>query len=90
MADTVPPRGWLLRIWDDEAVVFDAASGDTHYLRPLTLALLETCRADPGLDAATIAARAAASLGIDASPDFLDEAQDGLDSLRRIGLLQTP
>lgn len=90
MANVAPPRDWLLRVWDDEAVAFDAASGDTHYLRPLTRVLFETCQAEPGLDAGVIAARAAAALGADLSPDFLNAVDDGLDSLRRIGLLQTP
>ncbi|MFP5382054.1 MAG: HPr-rel-A system PqqD family peptide chaperone [Gammaproteobacteria bacterium] len=90
MISAVPPRGWLLRTWEDEAVAFDAASGDTHYLRPLTLALYETCRAQPGLDANTIAARTATSLNVDVTPDFLSAVREGLDGLRRIGLLQTP
>lgn len=90
MTDAVPPWGWLLKTWDDEAVVFDAASGDTHFLRPLTLVLYEICRACPGLDTDAIAARAAASLGVDVTPAFLDGVRDGLDSLRRIGLLQAP
>jgi len=90
MANTAPPRDWLLRVWGDEAVAFDAASGDTHYLRPLTRVLFETCQAEPGLDAGVIAARTAAALGADLSPDFLNAVNDGLDSLRRIGLLQTP
>ena len=90
MADSIPPRDWLLRVWDDEAVAFDVASGDTHYLQPLTRALFQTCQADPGLDAATIAARTATALGVALSADFLNAVDDGLDSLRRIGLLQAP
>lgn len=90
MSSAAPPPGWLLRTWEDEAVAFDAASGDTHYLRPLTLALYEACRAEPGLDADTIAARAAASLDVDVTPDFLSAVREGLDGLRRIGLLHTP
>ena len=90
MTSAVPPRGWLLRTWEGEAVAFDAASGDTHYLRPLTLALYETCGAQPGPDIDTIATRAAASLGVDVTPDFLSAVREGLDGLRRIGLLQTP
>ena len=90
MANTAPPRDWLLRVWGDEAVAFDAASGDTHYLRPLTRVLFETCQAEPGLDAGVIAARTAASFGVDASPEFLDAVHEGIESLQRIGLLQTP
>lgn len=90
MADAVPPRGWLLRTWDDEAVAFDAASGDTHYLRPLTRTLFEACQTDPGLDLAVLATRAAASFGVDTSPEFLDAVREGIESLQRIGLLQTP
>jgi PqqD family protein of HPr-rel-A system len=33
-----------LKQYDSEAVVFDTASGDTHYLAPLALALFKLCR----------------------------------------------
>jgi len=33
-----------IKIFDSEAVVFDTDSGDTHYLPPLALALLQTYR----------------------------------------------
>ncbi|MDP1533826.1 MAG: hypothetical protein Q8L92_09635 [Rubrivivax sp.] len=39
LAATAPSR--LLKCWGDEAVVYDAASGDTHYLKPLTLTLYQ-------------------------------------------------
>lgn len=37
----------LLKSWGGEAVIYDAASGDTHYLKPITLALYQTCRNHP-------------------------------------------
>ena len=36
-----------LKQYDSEAVVFDSASGDTHYLAPLALTLLRLSREGP-------------------------------------------
>lgn len=90
MTAAPPPRGWLLQTWGEEAVAYDAASGDTHYLSPFTRALFETCRDHPGLTAAGIAARLA-SLDPGLPVDELNAAVDaGLASLSRIGLLHAP
>lgn len=90
MPHTAPPHDWLLRVWGDEAVAFDVASGDTHYLPPLALVLFETCRAGPGLDPPAIAARAAAAFGVEPAAEFLATVHEGLAGLHRIGLLATP
>jgi PqqD family protein of HPr-rel-A system len=90
MTTTPLPGGWLLRVWDDEAVAFDIASGDTHYLRPQTLALYQFCRTHPGLVAEEIAHAFALDSGATEDAGFVAEVHDGLDSLHRIGLLHTP
>lgn len=41
---------FTLVAFEDEAVVFDAASGDTHYLAPLSLALLRILQESPLID----------------------------------------
>lgn len=90
MTHIAPPHGWLVRVWGDEAVAFDIASGDTHYLPPLTRILLEACRADSGNDPTTLGACAAATLGVEPTPQFLAAVHESLASLQRIGLLQAP
>lgn len=79
----------LLKSWGDEAVVYDAASGDTHYLKPLTLALYQTCRDHPGFTSAELAAALATRLNVTITPKFMELADDTLDSLRKIGLLES-
>ncbi|NDP46947.1 MAG: HPr-rel-A system PqqD family peptide chaperone [Sulfuriferula multivorans] len=77
----------LLKSWGDEAVIFDTASGDTHYLKPLTLALYQTCRQHPGLTSDEIAATLATDLNVSHSEQFRELVDETLDTLRRIGLL---
>lgn len=90
MTAAAPPRGWLLQIWGDEAVAFDAASGDTHYLAPFTRRLYETCRDHPGLTASTLADLLADQLAATPDAAFLNAVDEGLASLHRIGLLRAP
>jgi PqqD family protein of HPr-rel-A system len=79
----------LLKSWGDEAVVYDTASGDTHYLKPITLALYQTCHDHPGYTSTEIAETLAAHLGVEKTPQFIELTHDTLGSLRRIGLLES-
>jgi PqqD family protein of HPr-rel-A system len=87
LASSLPSR--LLKSWGDEAVVFDAASGDTHYLKPLTLALYQTCRDHPGFTSAELTAALAARLNVPNTPQLMELTDDTLNSLRKIGLLES-
>jgi len=89
MTHASPRPARLLKSWGDEAVIYDAASGDTHYLKPLTLALYQTCRDHPGFTSAEIAAALAARLNVTSSPQFMELTDDTLNSLRKIGLLES-
>jgi PqqD family protein of HPr-rel-A system len=89
MTHASPRPARLLKSWADEAVIYDAASGDTHYLKPLTLALYQTCRDHPGFTSAEIAAALAARLNVTNSPQFMELTDDTLNSLRKIGLLES-
>lgn len=80
---------WLFKSWGDEAVLFNSASGDTHYLKPLTLALYQTCRAHPGYTSTEIASALATRLGVADTTGFQELADDALNSLHRIGLLES-
>lgn len=86
---TSAPPSRLLKIWGDEAVVYDTASGDTHYLNPLTLALYQICREPAGCPAASLADGLAAHFGATATPQLQELAEEALHSLRRIGLLDS-
>lgn len=89
MTRASPPSSRLLKSWGDEAVIYDAASGDTHYLKPLTLALYQTCRDHPGFTAAELAATLAARLNVPNTPQLMELTDDTLNSLRKIGLLES-
>jgi PqqD family protein of HPr-rel-A system len=86
LATSHPSR--LLKSWGDEAVIYDTASGDTHYLKPLTLALYLTCRDHPGYTSAELAAALATRLGMAETPQLHEQTVDTLASLRKIGLLE--
>ena len=86
-ASSHPPR--LLKSWGDEAVAYDTASGDTHYLNPLTLALYQTCRDHPGYTSAELAAALATRVGLADTPQLRELTDDTLASLRKIGLLES-
>lgn len=90
MSAAAPPRGWLLQTWGEEAVAFDNASGDTHYLAPFTHLLYETCRDHPGLTAAQITDLLRPQLADTPDADFHTAVDEGLASLYRIGLLHAP
>ena len=79
----------LLKNWGDEAVVYDTASGDTHYLKPFTLALYQACRDQPGLGTVRLAATLATRLGVENTPQLHEQTLETLTSLRKIGLLES-
>lgn len=83
-------QDWLFRAWGEDAVVFDCASGDTHYLKPLTLALYQACRQNPGLNESEIVGLVSASMPGQIEADFSSMANEALTSLQRIGLLHIP
>ena len=76
--------------FDNEAVVFDTASGDTHLLAPLTLALFELIQSNPGMTAHEIEPALLARLGLPGSTPLTTLTQESLASLRTLGLLETP
>lgn len=89
MTRAAPPAVRLLKRWGDEAVVYDGASGDTHYLKPLTLALYQICREHPGYTAPAVANALAARLGVADSPQLRETTEETLAGLRAAGLLES-
>lgn len=81
-------RRFQLKHYGAEAVVYDTASGDTHHLNPLALALYQTCVENPGLLPADIVQTLAQRQPEAGTPDFFRQADETLASLHCIGLLQ--
>ena len=90
LTDDTCQQRWLFRTWGQEAVAFDSASGDTHFLQPLTLALYQTYGQNPGLSEAGIVDLLSTRMSVRADRDFLQRANEALTGLQRIGLLQIP
>ncbi|WP_324779503.1 HPr-rel-A system PqqD family peptide chaperone [Thiobacillus sedimenti] len=86
---TLPPLSpsRLLKVWGDEAVVYDTESGDTHYLNPLTLALYRICGERASCRATDLGAALAAHFEVEETPQLEERAVEAFDSLCRIGLL---
>ena len=79
-----------IKYFEPEAVAFDTASGDTHFLAPHTVALLQIIQNNPGITQDAIEVALAARLSLQISPDFSHMTDEALASLRQIGLLETP
>lgn len=88
MTSTVTTVPRLLKTWGNEAVIFDIASGDTHYLKPLTLALYQICLEHPGSFPAELASMLATRLGFPETPELLELTENTLQDLNRINLLE--
>lgn len=76
-----------IKNFDQEAVVFDTASGDTHYLSPLAYAIYTTSLEKPGMSAQDIHTQLRTSFEVDSH--FEQLADEALLSLHRIGLLDS-
>lgn len=78
---------YQLKEYDAEAVAFDTASGDTHYLAPLALALYHLYRDCPGLSRDEARRLLAQRHAVDPSRPLDTQIDETLDGLCRIGLL---
>jgi PqqD family protein of HPr-rel-A system len=72
-----------------EAIVYDGASGDTHYLKPLTFAVFKAFRETPALERHLVIESLGQRLGMPAGSTYTTLAEEALLSLQRIGLLDT-
>lgn len=79
-----------LKSFDNEAVVFDTASGNTHLLAPFTLALFELIQSRPGMMAHEIEPALLSRLDLPGSEHLTSLTRESLASLRKLGLLETP
>lgn len=77
-----------LKRYASEAVAFDTASGDTHYLAPLALALFQLFHEHPGLSREDARRLLAQCHPIEPGPALDAQVDETLDGLRRIGLVR--
>lgn len=82
-----PDSRFIVKPFHTEAAVYDRHSGDTHYLPPLSHAILRISLEHPGLSREEIRGRLAALY--DVGPEFMPLARidEALEGLRKIGLL---
>jgi PqqD family protein of HPr-rel-A system len=79
-----------IKHFDDEAALFDTASGDTHVLSALATVLYSICLEAPTATLTDMQARVAARFDLAPADIPLADIDDALTHLRRIGLLATP
>ena len=76
-----------LKHYASEAVAYDTASGDTHYLAPLALALFQLFHEHPGLTRDDARRLPAERHAVERSPSLDGQIDETLDGLCRIGLI---
>jgi PqqD family protein of HPr-rel-A system len=76
-----------LKHYASEAVAFDTASGDTHYLAPLALALFQLFREYPALSRDEAKRLLAQRHAVEPGPSLDGQIDETLDGLCRIGLI---
>jgi PqqD family protein of HPr-rel-A system len=74
------------RRWDNEYVLYDAESGDTHLLDAVGRAVLTALGAGP-LDFEALAARVAQDICVELDPDLIAHLRGLLRGLESAGLL---
>jgi len=79
-----------IKSFEQEAVVFDTASGDTHYLAPFNVALFQLVQSNPGMTLDELHGALASRLSLEFGLDLAHQTDQALASLRRIGLLEAP
>lgn len=75
------------RRWEDEFVVFDVGSGQTHQLSPVTAATLMMLEAASG-NLVELSARVASELVIAEDAQLANAVSDALDGLQAVGLIE--
>lgn len=79
------PLQW--QVWDDEFVVYNTGSGDTHMLDTLAAEVLQSLEKKTA-DLSELAGRVAASIEIEPDSKFSDYLEQLLSDLHKLGLIQ--
>lgn len=79
------PLQW--QVWDDEFVVYNTGSGDTHLLDTLAAEVLQSLEREPA-DLSELIDRVVASLKIEPDSKFSDYLEQLLYDFHKLGLIQ--
>ena len=79
------PLRW--RSWDDEFVVYNSGSGDTHLLDPVAAEALQNLEQESA-DLSELVVRVAVSLEIESDTDFASYLEKLLSDLYKLGLIE--
>ena len=79
------PLQW--QVWDDEFVVYNTGSGDTHLLDPVAAEVLQSLEKKTA-DLSELAGRVSASIEIEPDSKFSDYLEQLLSDLHKLGLIQ--
>lgn len=79
---------FLIKDFGQEAVVFDSASGDTHYLSPLAYMIFKTSHEQPGMTYHQTPHTLALALDVEPDEQLERLANEAVNSLKHIGLLK--
>ena len=74
--------------WDRDEVIYDAASGDTHLLDPITALLLKRLQSAPA-NTGELADLVAAELKVDSGDELLARVYRSLVGLRSLWLIDS-
>lgn len=83
----VPGQSLAFREWDDEVVLFNDLSGNTHLLEGAALDVLHALQDQPG-DAAALAQRLAPHFDLDDGDDLSVVVKELIDVLSRLDLVE--
>ena len=82
-----PPRELLWRSWDDEFVVFDPLSGDTHVLNPVAAEALQVLESQ-AIDRDGLANHMAQAMGMETTDTLRRHMQQLLRKFVDLGLIE--
>lgn len=77
----------LVRCWDDESVVYNAASGDTHLLNAAATTVLRCLQTSPA-DAIELAGRVASALSIEPDHSLVESIERILQDFNLLGIVR--
>ena len=81
---------FYLKQYESEAVAFDKASGDTHYLTPLANTVHSVLVSNPGVTTSELLSLVAQRLDLPTEPFLEAQIKDIVVHLHRIGLVHAP
>ena len=75
------------KAWDDEFVIFDEGSGDTHLLDPLAAEFLKVLEESPG-EVPSLACRLGARLDLARDADLTGRVRELVERFVAVGLVE--